>query len=94
MEKIVFLLVPDHENLIEILKKIAFDLGLFVVFYNWFKKVKLLLFGTNAKNGKQKFRENITQMLQLLHLLSIKNNRVILKHHIQKRIVIAADNFF
>lgn len=94
MEKIVFLLAPDPQNLIEILKNIACDLGFLAVLYKWSLNIKMHIFDTSQSKHTSRFQRSVSQTIQLFQSLSIKNNRIVLLHYFQNRMVLAVDNFF
>lgn len=94
MEKIMFLVSPAPENFLLVLQKVWYDLSFLLVVYNWFVSKLIISIGVvfvikNRRNEWQICRNLISMVIGLF-----RQERQILIHQVQRRILIAADNFF
>jgi len=95
METRSILLFDETQNLVEILKEIAYDLSFLIVLYNvlvkWRKQI------VDIYTIQRVFRNTrliILQVLQLASLLKFSKNRILLFKHIRKSLLISVDNMF
>lgn len=95
MEKIVFILSPDPENLLTILQKVGYDLSFLIIVYEWLTgRLKLAIENLFVDHNHWHTQQLSQTLVVAFQLLVQKEKRLVAQRHLQQRMILAVDNFF
>jgi hypothetical protein len=95
MEKIAFLVSPDPESLMAILQKVGNDLSFLLLVYEWSAgRFKLALENLFSYYNSMNLQQLSQTVVNAIHILLHKEERLMVQQQIQRRMILAVDNFF